>query len=192
MTTPSTAPRLERSIELDADAGEVWEAITQPDQLQGWLGDEVEIDMQPGGCGHVVDDDGVHREVLVTAVEPGRRLAWHWWADGGELSSVEITLVANAVIIGKVVDAAGAPVGGIGVAVVPETGDGHVQLSMEGPPPTSGPDGTFRLETKAGKVTLLLLTPPRPTMKRGIVLDAGKTFDAGAITIGQPAPPPKP
>jgi uncharacterized protein YndB with AHSA1/START domain len=93
MTTPSTAPRVERSIELDADADEVWEAITQPDQLEGWLGDEVEIDMQPGGCGHVVDDDGVHREVLVTAVEPGRRLAWHWWAAGGELSSVEITLV---------------------------------------------------------------------------------------------------
>jgi hypothetical protein len=48
--------------------------------------------MRPGGCGHVIDD-GVRREVLVTAVEPGRRLAWHWWADGGELSSVEITLL---------------------------------------------------------------------------------------------------
>jgi uncharacterized protein YndB with AHSA1/START domain len=93
MTTPSTAPRVERSIDLEAGADEVWQAITEPDQLEGWLGERVEIDMQPGGCGHVVDDDGVHREVLVTAVEPGQRLAWHWWADGGELSSVEITLV---------------------------------------------------------------------------------------------------
>jgi uncharacterized protein YndB with AHSA1/START domain len=93
MASPSTAPRVERSVELEAGPDEVWPALTEPDQLEGWLGDRVEIDMQPGGCGHVIDDDGVHREVLVTAVEPGRRLAWHWWADGGELSSVEITLV---------------------------------------------------------------------------------------------------
>jgi uncharacterized protein YndB with AHSA1/START domain len=93
MTSPQAAPRVERSVELDARPDEVWPSLIDPDQLEGWLGDQVEIDMQPGGCGHVVDDDGVRREVLVTAVEPGRRVAWHWWADGGELSSVEISLV---------------------------------------------------------------------------------------------------
>ncbi len=31
--------------------------------------------------------------MLVTTVEPGHRLAWHWWPDGGDLSSVEITTV---------------------------------------------------------------------------------------------------
>jgi uncharacterized protein YndB with AHSA1/START domain len=102
MTSPSfsasgrpatTSERVERSIDLDAGTDEVWEALAEPDDLEGWLGERVEIDMQPGGCGHVIDDEGVRRDVLVTAVEPGRRLAWHWWADGGELSSVEITLV---------------------------------------------------------------------------------------------------
>ena len=93
MPSPPTAPKVERSIELEAGPDEIWPALTDPDQLEGWLGERVEIDMQPGGCGHVVDDDGVHREVLVTEVEPGRRVAWHWWAEGGELSSVEITLV---------------------------------------------------------------------------------------------------
>ena len=93
MTSSHTAPRVERSVELEAGTEEVWHALTDCEQLEGWLGDEVEIDLQPGGCGHVVDDEGVHREVLVTAVEPEHRLAWHWWAEGGELSSVEITLV---------------------------------------------------------------------------------------------------
>ena len=92
MTSPSLV-RVERSVELDAGPDDVWPVLTESDQLEGWLGEQVEIDMQPGGCGHVIDDDGVAREVLVTAVEPGQRLAWHWWADGGELSSVEITLV---------------------------------------------------------------------------------------------------
>jgi uncharacterized protein YndB with AHSA1/START domain len=94
MTSPGfTTQKVERSIELDADVGDVWEVLAEPDELESWMGERVEIDMQPGGCGHVVGDDGVRREVLVTAVEPGRRLAWHWWEDGGELSSVEITLV---------------------------------------------------------------------------------------------------
>jgi uncharacterized protein YndB with AHSA1/START domain len=93
MPSPSTTERVERSIELDASPDEVWPVVADPDQLEGWLGDRVEIDMQPGGCGHVVDDDGVTREVLVTAVEDGHRLAWHWWAEDGDLSSVEITLV---------------------------------------------------------------------------------------------------
>lgn len=85
--------RVERSVVLDAPAGDVWPVLCDPAELESWLGERVELDVRPGGCGHVIDDDGVRREVLVTAVEPGRRLAWHWWADGGELSSVEITLV---------------------------------------------------------------------------------------------------
>src|SRR5262245_9007907 len=93
MTSPSTAPRVERSIELESGPDEVWPFVAEPDLLEGWLGEGVELDVQPGGCGHVIDDEGVRHDVLVTAVEPGRRLAWHWWAEDGELSSVEITLV---------------------------------------------------------------------------------------------------
>jgi uncharacterized protein YndB with AHSA1/START domain len=88
-----TTERVERSIELDAPPADVWPSLVDPDELEGWLGDRVEVDMQPGGCGHVIGDDGVRRDLLVTEVEPARRLAWHWWAEDGELSSVEITLV---------------------------------------------------------------------------------------------------
>jgi uncharacterized protein YndB with AHSA1/START domain len=83
---------VERAIEVDADVQAVWDTLTDADGLDGWLGDQVDLDLRPGGCGRVVDDEGVAREVLVTAVEPGRRLAWHWWSDEGELSTVDITL----------------------------------------------------------------------------------------------------
>jgi hypothetical protein len=101
-----------------------------------------------------------------------------------QAATVDVTLVANAIVIGKIVDAAGKPVANIGVAVVPDVGDGSVSLQLDGPPPSSGPDGTFRVEARAGKVIVILMTPPKPTTKRGIVLEAGKTFDAGTITLG--------
>jgi uncharacterized protein YndB with AHSA1/START domain len=93
MSAPETTDRIERSIELDADADEIWPLLIEPDGLADWLGDEVELDVRPGGSGHLIDDRGTRRDVLVTAVEPARRLAWHWWSESDELSSVEITLV---------------------------------------------------------------------------------------------------
>ena len=96
MTTPAPAPTpetaVERSTEIDAEVGEVWEVLTDPDGLGRWLGTEVDLDLRPGGTGHVVDPDGSVRQVLVTDVEESSRVAWHWWADDGPLTSVEITL----------------------------------------------------------------------------------------------------
>ena len=41
----------------------------------------MELDPTPGAAGRVVDHDGAERRLVVDAVEPGRRLAWHWWSD---------------------------------------------------------------------------------------------------------------
>jgi uncharacterized protein YndB with AHSA1/START domain len=76
---------------LDAPPEEVWPAVSEEDGLASWLGDEVALDVRPAGTGHVVDG-GVRREVLVTDVEPGRRVAWQWWGDDDVLSAVEIVL----------------------------------------------------------------------------------------------------
>jgi uncharacterized protein YndB with AHSA1/START domain len=93
---PSSAPApdtaVEQSAELDADVEEVWEVLTDPDALGRWLGREVDLELQPGAAGRVVDPDGTVRQVLVTDVEEATRVAWHWWEDGGALTSVEITL----------------------------------------------------------------------------------------------------
>jgi len=101
----------------------------------------------------------------------------------GQAAQVEVPLVANAVVVGKLADSSGKPLGGLPLAIVPDEGDGRMKVEMTGPPPTSNPDGSFRLEAKAGRSALLVLTPPRPTQRRGLVLEAGKTLDVGTITV---------
>ena len=85
-----TSERFEQVIELGTTIEAAWAAVSDPDELAQWLGASVELDVRPGGRGRVVDDDGTVREVLVTDVDERRGIAWHWWSDGGELSSVEL------------------------------------------------------------------------------------------------------
>lgn len=106
----------------------------------------------------------------------------------GQAATIDIALASNAIVIGKLVDPTGKPLGGLPVAVIPDAGDGGLRVELSGPPPTSGPDGTFRVETKAGPSALLVLVPPKPVSKRGLVLEAGKTFDVGAITVEPQSP----
>ncbi len=106
----------------------------------------------------------------------------------GKPASVEIALAANAIVTGKLVDAAGKPVGGIPVVVIPDQGEGRMQIRIEGPPTTSGPDGTFKIEGKAGPSIVVAMTPPTPTTKKGLVLEPGKTVDIGALTVTPPSP----
>jgi hypothetical protein len=105
-----------------------------------------------------------------------------------QTATVEVKLAANAVVVGKLVDAGGKPLGGLPIAVVADTG-GPTRIELHGPPPTSNPDGTFRLEAKAGPSILMVLASP-PTQKRGLNLEAGKTLDVGSITVAASPPPP--
>lgn len=89
---PAPDTTVEQSTEIDADVDEVWEVLTDPDALGRWLGSEVDLDLRPGAAGRVVDPDGTVRQVLVTDLEEATRVAWHWWADDGPITSVEITL----------------------------------------------------------------------------------------------------
>lgn len=107
----------------------------------------------------------------------------------GQPATVEITLVANAIVVGKLVDVKEQPVAGAAFTVVPESTDGRLQVSLEGPPPTTGPDGSFRLETQAGKGVLVVLMQPVFT-KKGLVLEAGKTLDLGTVKVVPEAPLP--
>jgi uncharacterized protein YndB with AHSA1/START domain len=84
--------RIEQHVDLDTDAEEAWRAISDRDELAAWFGGAVDVEIRPGEAGTIVDDDGVRHEVLITDVEEGRCVAWHWWDERGELSSVEITV----------------------------------------------------------------------------------------------------
>lgn len=106
-------------------------------------------------------------------------------------ATVEISLAANAIVTGKLVDGAGKPVAGIPVVVVPAKPGGRLEVRIEGPPTMSAPDGTFRLEAKAGPSVFLAMSPPSPT-KKDVQLEPGKTIDLGSVTVGVDGPPPSP
>ena len=84
---------VERCVEVDAPASEVWEAVTDPDQLSLWLGVDVDMDVQPGGAARFVGPDG-KRLGLVEEVVRERRLVFCWWPSPGfgRTSRVEIDL----------------------------------------------------------------------------------------------------
>jgi uncharacterized protein YndB with AHSA1/START domain len=77
-----------REIVFPASPDEVWEALTDPEQLEEWFANDVELDVREGGDGVFRWDDGEVRRAKVLVVEPGERLVFDW-ADEGE---VEFTL----------------------------------------------------------------------------------------------------
>jgi len=108
---------------------------------------------------------------------------------GAGNASVEVSLTSNGTIVGKLVDPDGKPLPDVGVAVVPDLGDGRLQISINGPPPTSGPDGSFSVPSKPGKMALVALMRGAPASKSGLVVQAGQTLDIGTFVIS-PKPPP--
>jgi len=78
-----------REVEFPQSPDEVWEAITDPDQLEEWFANDVELDPRPGGAGIFRWEDGEERRATVVEAEPGERLVLDWDDDGGE---VELTL----------------------------------------------------------------------------------------------------
>jgi uncharacterized protein YndB with AHSA1/START domain len=81
----------ESEIVVDAPPEEAWEAITDPDRLGEWLGDEAEFDLRPGG-GLEIEVGDEHRSGFVEEVDEPRRLVFWWSADDDESSRVEINL----------------------------------------------------------------------------------------------------
>ncbi|HVM64266.1 MAG TPA: SRPBCC domain-containing protein [Acidimicrobiales bacterium] len=74
---------IDREIVIDAPADVVWRTITEPEQIEQWFADHVELDVRPGGAGtFVFDNRGGDRvvtvPVVVEAVDPPHRLAFRW------------------------------------------------------------------------------------------------------------------
>ena len=77
-----------REIVFPATPDEVWDALTEPDQLEEWFANDVELDPRPGGAGTFRWDDGEERRATVVVAEPGERLVLDWDEEG----EVEFTL----------------------------------------------------------------------------------------------------
>ena len=90
--------QVEREILIEAPVDVVWRIVTEPDQIVQWFSDEAELDLKPGGEGHLGFKGSDQYTIQVEAVEPPRRFAFRWanahHSRPGERSSmlVEFTL----------------------------------------------------------------------------------------------------
>jgi uncharacterized protein YndB with AHSA1/START domain len=74
---------IEREIRIDAPVDVVWHTITEPDQIEQWFADRVQLDLRPGGAGTFVFEDRATSKqttapLVVEAVEPPHRFAFRW------------------------------------------------------------------------------------------------------------------
>ena len=76
--------RIEREVVIAAPPERVWAALTKPDQIAGWFGDRVEIDLRPGGEARFTFEGYETSRSRVEVVEPLRRFAFRWHADGSD------------------------------------------------------------------------------------------------------------
>ena len=113
------AHTVKRTVVLDAEPAEVWEALTDEGQLSEWLAPEVELDPREGGELVCRFDDGEERRGEVAVVEETERLAFTWHRKEGGESWVEwivdavadgtrLTVIETATPAGPMLAAAGA------------------------------------------------------------------------------------
>ena len=69
---------IRRNVDLDVSAEQLWQLVSDPERLAEWLGEAVDIDLQPGGTG-TITDDGVLKFVHVDRVDVGTQLSFSWW-----------------------------------------------------------------------------------------------------------------
>ncbi len=79
---------IRREMVFPVTREELWEALTDPERLEDWFANEVDVDLRPGGAASFRWSNGESRRATVTTVAPEERLAFAW-EDEGE---VEFTL----------------------------------------------------------------------------------------------------
>jgi uncharacterized protein YndB with AHSA1/START domain len=90
---------IERELSLPASIADVWRAITDPHWLAGWLADDVELELRPGGEASFRLGDEVRtgwvEEVSAPAADNdgGTGCLAFWWAcDDEPASRVELVI----------------------------------------------------------------------------------------------------
>jgi uncharacterized protein YndB with AHSA1/START domain len=82
--------RIERELLIEASPDDVWNAVTG----SGWLAEEVELDLRPGGDASFRSSETVKTGWVEDVCAPNR-LAFWWASDGEPATRVELTLHAN-------------------------------------------------------------------------------------------------
>ena len=69
---------VEKVVDFEVDVESVWEAITDPDELARWFGDEAEIDLRSGGDAFMTWENHGRYAMRIEEVEAPSRLVWSW------------------------------------------------------------------------------------------------------------------
>jgi len=85
-----TLPQVEKSVEIAATPGEVWDRVVDGDFSEEWMG--VTIDPRPGGDVTVADRDMIG---TVEEVVPGESITWSWREPDGDPSQVTIEIAPS-------------------------------------------------------------------------------------------------
>jgi uncharacterized protein YndB with AHSA1/START domain len=82
---------VEREIDVPVEPERAWELVTDPEHLEHWFAERVEMEPTPGSPVRVVGDDGGERHGVVEEVDAPHRIRFVWYAPpDGPPSSVEI------------------------------------------------------------------------------------------------------
>ena len=117
MTGP--AP-IRRRLTVPAAHDRVWGAITEPGQIQGWFGGEMDWSLEPGAPLFYRGDDGELRHGRIEEVRPGSRLRFVWWpvdGDGnalgpdGEIQATEVSYLVEPMLDGTALTIQEKPLG---------------------------------------------------------------------------------
>src|SRR5438105_5701077 len=90
---------IKREIEVEAPPDEVWRALTDPDELEQWLANDVELEAEPGGEGVFRWDDGDERHAVVEEVELERRFVFTWDGDRVEIELEKISAGTRVIVV---------------------------------------------------------------------------------------------
>jgi len=81
---------VQREVLLTATPEEIWSALTDPERLEEWFANDVELELEPGGEGIFRWGNGDERRAVVEEVVPKRRLAFSWDESRVEIELVEV------------------------------------------------------------------------------------------------------
>lgn len=102
-----------REVTLPLDADQAWETVTE---LEDWLVDDADLELEPGAEGTLTLPDGEERSARVEEVEPGERLTFWWWGEETPATLVELVLTPAVAGTRVVVVESGALVGPLALA----------------------------------------------------------------------------
>ena len=74
---------VEKVVDFAVDIGRVWTAITDPDELARWFGNEAEVDLRPGGDAFMTWENHGRYAIRIEEVDAPSRLVWSWVHEPG-------------------------------------------------------------------------------------------------------------